>query len=105
MAVILCFLICWTPYHIQRIMFVVVNMKSGWEQFHSLHETLHVVSGCCYFLSAVVNPFLYSLLSKRFRRGFHDLVRNTKIWFRNFPIVVRISMRQTSGGTKESDKR
>ena len=20
-------------------------MKSGWEQFHSLHETLHVISG------------------------------------------------------------
>ena len=30
-------------------------------------------SGCCYFLSSAINPFLYSLLSKRFRRGFHDL--------------------------------
>lgn len=29
--------------------------------------------GCCYFLSSAVNPFLYSLLSKRFRRGFEDI--------------------------------
>ena len=34
------------------------------------------------------------------------MVRNTKIWFRNFPIVVRISFAPpTSGGTKDSDKR
>ena len=32
-------------------------------------------TGCCYFLSSAINPFLYSLLSKRFRRGFHDLKR------------------------------
>ena len=59
-------------------------------------------SGCCYFLSAVVNPFLYSLLSKRFRRGYHDLVRNTKIWFRNLPILLHITSPPTT--TKESDR-
>ena len=32
-------------------------------------------SGGCYYLSSTANPFLYSLLSKRFRRGFHDVVR------------------------------
>ena len=54
----------------------------------------------------MVNPFLYSLLSKRFRRGFHDLIRNTKIRLLNFPIVVRISFQPpTSRGTKDSDKR
>ena len=58
--------------------------------------------GCCYFLSAVVNPFLYSLLSKRFRRGFHDLVRNTKKWFRHLPILLRIT--PPSGSTKESER-
>ena len=34
-----------------------------------------IFTGCCYFLSSAINPFLYSLLSKRFRRGFHDLKR------------------------------
>ena len=32
-------------------------------------------TGCCYYLNSAINPFLYSLLSKRFRRGFHDLAR------------------------------
>ena len=29
--------------------------------------------GCSYYLSSAINPFLYSLLSKRFRNGFRDL--------------------------------
>ena len=35
----------------------------------------HFFSGCSMHLSSAINPFLYSLLSKRFRRGFHDLKR------------------------------
>lgn len=38
--------------------------------------------GCCYFLSSAVNPFLYSLLSKRFRRGFHDLKYKILLYLR-----------------------
>jgi hypothetical protein len=34
-----------------------------------------LLAGGCYYLSSTVNPFLYSLLSKRFRRGFHDVLR------------------------------
>ena len=30
-------------------------------------------TGCSYYLSSAINPFLYSLLSKRFRNGFSDL--------------------------------
>ena len=44
-AVIVCFLICWTPYHIERILFVIVNMKKKLKKLHTLHETLHVMSG------------------------------------------------------------
>ena len=36
---------------------------------------------CCYFLSPVLNPFLYCLLSKRFRRGFHDLKQKVHDWW------------------------
>ena len=42
-------------------------------------------SGCCYFLSSAINPFLYSLLSKRFRRGFHDLKYKILLHFRMAP--------------------
>ena len=43
-----------------------------------------LISGVCYFLSSVVNPFLYSLLSKRFRRGFFDLKNKLKTRCINF---------------------
>ena len=34
--------------------------------------------GCCYLLNSAINPFLYSIFSKRFRRGFADLLRSMK---------------------------
>ena len=40
------------------------------------YHPLHFVVGCFYYLSSAINPFLYSLLSKRFRQGFKDLKRN-----------------------------
>lgn len=39
---------------------------------------LFIILGCFYYLSAAINPFLYSLLSKRFRRGFCDLQTKVK---------------------------
>ena len=39
---------------------------------------LHLLSGCFYLLSSAINPFLYSLFSKRFRRGFYDLIYKGK---------------------------
>ena len=32
-----------------------------------------IFAGISFYLNATVNPFLYSLLSKRFRRGYQDL--------------------------------
>jgi len=82
MAVIVCFLICWTPYHVQRIMFVVVTKKDLWnKRILDIQDTLHMIAACCYFLSPVLNPFLYCLLSKRFRRSFHDLKQKMHDWW------------------------
>ena len=40
---------------------------------------IHLIfSGCFYLLSSAINPFLYSLFSKRFRRGFYDLLYRGK---------------------------
>ena len=33
----------------------------------------YIFAGISFYLNATVNPFLYSLLSKRFRRGYQDL--------------------------------
>ena len=46
-----------------------------------MQPTLFKLLACCYFLSPVLNPFLYCLLSKRFRRGFHDLKQKVHDWW------------------------
>ena len=43
------------------------------QKFKIKYYKISIFLGCCYFLSSTINPFLYSLLSKRFRRGYHDL--------------------------------
>ena len=42
-------------------------------KFKIKYYEISIFLGCCYFLSSTINPFLYSLLSKRFRRGYYDL--------------------------------
>ena len=37
------------------------------------------ISGCCYLLNPAINPFLYSVFSKRFRRAFFDLLLKNNI--------------------------
>ena len=54
-------------------------------------------SGCCYFLSSAINPFLYSLLSKRFRRGFHDLKYKILLHLRMVSPRTSTSRRLTYG--------
>ena len=49
---------------------------SGWIQAAMQQNTITATfSGACYYLSSTINPFLYSLLSVRFRRGFQDVLR------------------------------
>ena len=58
-------------------------------------------TGCCYYLNSAINPFLYSLLSKRFRRGFHDLTRKIlKLYQKHsFKISSKGAHRQGSNNT------
>ena len=55
-----------------------------------------ILSGGCYYLSSTANPFLYSLLSKRFRRGFHD------VWRYACGRYFDQSIGQTSTGAKKT---
>jgi hypothetical protein len=40
----------------------------------SLNKNILLFLGCSYLLHSAINPFLYSICSKRFRRGFLDLI-------------------------------
>lgn len=78
LAVVLVFFICWTPFHAQRLMFVIVTLQGEWTHANGqAHHILFLASGVGYYLSSCVNPLLYSVMSKRFRRGFVDMFRRS----------------------------
>ena len=50
-AVIVCFLVCWTPYHALRIMFVITS-KTGLrnQKLLEMEDTLYMISGKIIFI-------------------------------------------------------
>ena len=53
-AVIICFLICWTPYHALRIMFVITSkMGLRSQKLLEMEDTLYLISGIIF--SSLVN--------------------------------------------------
>ena len=74
MTVVIFFFVCWCPYHSQRLMFAVLTLTGGWSTGISyVHYYLWLASGLGYYLSCCVNPLVYCVMSKRFRRGFTNV--------------------------------
>ena len=59
-------------------------------------------SGCCYFLSTAINPFIYSLLSKRFRRGFIEVAGGCISWGRRRFGNAPVPEEKSQGGAQKS---
>uniref|UniRef100_A0A1A9VV68 G-protein coupled receptors family 1 profile domain-containing protein n=1 Tax=Glossina austeni TaxID=7395 RepID=A0A1A9VV68_GLOAU len=79
-AVVICFFLCWAPFHAQRLMAIygsdIVNSESGddVEQHLFIYTVLTYISGVLYFLSTCVNPILYNLMSNKFRQAFKAIL-------------------------------
>lgn len=96
MAVVICFFLCWAPFHAQRLIAVygvfslptpVYNVTDRvdngtkpiendnfyqQQQQHNeiIYTILTYVSGVLYYLSTCINPILYNLMSNKFRQAF-----------------------------------
>ena len=56
-AVVLVFFVCWTPFHAQRLMFVIVTLNNNWTaSIGSAHHVLYLASGEC-------RPILYPIVT------------------------------------------
>lgn len=68
-------MVCWLPNQIRRLMMAAVP-KSRWTASY-LHTyiTLHPVADTFFYLSSVLNPFLYNLSSRQFREVFVQVLR------------------------------
>ena len=51
-AVFACFLILWTPHHVQRIMYIVITkLEISWTRnLIDIQETMHLIAGNVYYL-------------------------------------------------------
>ena len=69
-AVVLAFFICWAPFHAQRLMATHVTEPTPAEEI--IFGILTHISGIAYYISATINPILYSIMSLKFRQAFKD---------------------------------
>ncbi|KAM8855012.1 G-protein coupled receptor 39 [Spinachia spinachia] len=68
-------MVCWLPNQIRRLMMAAVP-KSRWTTpFFKSYITLHPVADSFFYLSSVLNPFLYNLSSRQFREVFVQVLR------------------------------
>ncbi|KAK3758374.1 hypothetical protein RRG08_004194 [Elysia crispata] len=75
-AVVIAFFVCWAPFHAQRLMTMYVAPDAWTEDLLTVQTNIFYISGVLYFFSSTVNPFLYNVMSKRYRKAFkHTLAR------------------------------
>ncbi|XP_040913416.1 G-protein coupled receptor 39 [Toxotes jaculatrix] len=68
-------MVCWLPNQIRRLMMAAIP-KSRWTtSYFRSYVTLHPVADTFFYLSSVINPFLYNLSSKQFREVFVQVLR------------------------------
>ncbi|XP_034486186.1 pyrokinin-1 receptor [Drosophila innubila] len=79
-AVVICFFLCWAPFHAQRL--IAIYAPDHGAQLHDQHELLYTVmtyiSGVLYYLSTCINPLLYNLMSNKFREAFKAVLFGKK---------------------------
>ncbi|XP_039751409.1 pyrokinin-1 receptor-like [Pararge aegeria] len=80
-AVAASFIICWSPYTVLRIMILIPNLS--YHEHYNLWRVFIYLSSINSYMSAAVNPILYGLMSRRFRRAFKDLLQGKKVLNRN----------------------
>ncbi|XP_068185529.1 G-protein coupled receptor 39-like [Antennarius striatus] len=68
-------MVCWLPNQIRRLMMAAVP-KSRWTtSYFRSYVTLHPIADTFFYLSSVLNPFLYNLSSRQFREVFVQVLR------------------------------
>uniref|UniRef100_A0A3Q0S8P6 Bradykinin receptor B2 n=1 Tax=Amphilophus citrinellus TaxID=61819 RepID=A0A3Q0S8P6_AMPCI len=66
LVVLLAFLICWVPFHVSRILVVLEHV--GMLSCHIILIVYQEVSTYLAFFNSVLNPILYIIFGKRFRK-------------------------------------
>ncbi|KAK2712446.1 neuropeptides capa receptor-like isoform X2 [Artemia franciscana] len=72
-AVVIAFIICYAPFNAQRVFFFYVSFRGKWTKSLILvNQILFYIAGILFYFNCVINPILYNVMSRRFRRAFKD---------------------------------
>ncbi|XP_024143084.1 G-protein coupled receptor 39 [Oryzias melastigma] len=67
--------LCWLPNQIRRLMMAAVPKSQWTASYFRSYVTLLPVADTFFYLSSVLNPFLYNLSSRQFRQVFLQVLR------------------------------
>lgn len=68
-------MLCWLPMQIRRVMMAALPKSSWTAPFFRSYVVLQPVADTFFYLSSVINPFLYNLSSRQFREVFVQVLR------------------------------
>ncbi|XP_018565547.1 pyrokinin-1 receptor-like [Anoplophora glabripennis] len=96
-AVVAAFFICWAPFHAQRLLAVYLAGASmeAQQAFFNFYLYLMHTSGVLYFVSTTINPLLYHIMSRKFRKAFKDTFSDfcgcdTEIKIRHYTAIRKL---------------
>ncbi|GAA6222554.1 neuromedin-U receptor 1-like [Lates japonicus] len=89
-VLVIVFGLCWAPFHMERLVWNYIDKQST--QHLKIFEHVHIISGVCFYLSSVINPIIYNLMSTRFREMFSHMTCHSK----SLPMRSSLQMTQRS---------
>lgn len=95
-VVVVAFFICWAPFQTQRL-YALYFSPSGNTSPRTIliYKFITYASGLLYYLSTTINPFLYNIMSLKFREAFkvgEAIDGNNLIYLYNFLILKKITL-------------
>ncbi|XP_068632673.1 pyrokinin-1 receptor-like [Battus philenor] len=70
------FFFCWFPYSVLRLLMIIPRLRQV--DYYKVWQVLGYMNLVNSYLSTSVNPILYSLMSRKFRQAFKNLLRGRK---------------------------
>lgn len=69
-AVVICFFLCWAPFHAQRLAYMWAMKYMDDPLIRNIFVFTTYASGILYYCSTCVNPLVYNIMSNKFRQAF-----------------------------------
>ncbi|XP_051965295.1 neurotensin receptor type 1-like [Xyrauchen texanus] len=71
-GVVFAFVLCWFPYHCRRLMYCYVTEWTN--ALYDFYHYFYMLTNVLFYISSVINPILYNLVSSNYRQVFLSTV-------------------------------